>query len=352
MDKVTRSYSDFVDRAAQNLIPISAGIELTDGCNLRCRHCYKTDHVRKPDELSEAEWVSVLESLAEAGCLFLTLTGGEMLVRPDALRICEKARRIGFAIRIFTNGVLVDGSAAERIAALRPLSVEVSVYGPDADLHDSVTRVRGSYGRTIEGVRSLVSNGASVIMKSPVMTVNAGSIEGLLDLSRSLGAELRLDLDMVPMENGNDEPLDFRLGDAALEDVLSNPWMKERLVVFNAEPPVDEHDICGAARRTCSISSVGDVYPCNQLLTPAGNLRQRSFAEIWSDSAEMNRVRSLRIADLCETCRSCSRLGYCGRCGALALSEDGDYLGKSSWACRVAAAKEAVAGRAGGRDAD
>ncbi len=338
----TKSYLEFIDSAGRNMVPVSAGIELTDGCNLRCRHCYKTEHIPRPGELVAEEWTGVLESLAQAGCVFLVFTGGEILVRPDALDVCGDARRLGFAIRLFTNATLVDDRTADRIAELRPLSVEVSLYAVDSELHDSVTRVSGSHRRTIDGIGRLMARGVSVILKSPVMTVNLDGIEGLHGLSRELGAELRLDLDMVPCESGSCDPLGLRLDDYGLRRVLSIPWMKERLVAFGGDCPADENDICGAARRTCSISSVGDVYPCNQLLVSAGNLRERSFADIWRDSPEMNRVRSMRVGDLCETCRLCPRLTYCGRCGALALGEDGDYLGKSSWACRVAAAKEAV----------
>jgi sulfatase maturation enzyme AslB (radical SAM superfamily) len=51
MKSISESYADFVNSSANWLMPLSAMIELTDGCNLRCGHCYKTDHVSNVNEL-------------------------------------------------------------------------------------------------------------------------------------------------------------------------------------------------------------------------------------------------------------------------------------------------------------
>lgn len=337
------SYLSFIDTASREVIPVSVALELTYACNLDCVHCYQPDHTRRREELTKAAWIEVLESLAESGCLFLTVTGGEPLTRPDALGICRRAREMGFALRVFTNATLVDRATVAELADLNLLAVEISLYSHSADIHDHITRHPGSFDRTTAGVRMLVAAGVPVILKSPIMSANAAHLDDLRRMADSLGAELRLDLDIVPCDDGACGPLELRLTDDEMASVLSVDWIRERFVAFPEERPDESSDLCGAARRTCAISSVGDVYPCIQLPVSAGSVRDQGFESIWRDAPLMRKYRDMRVGDLCDRCKQCPRLTYCGRCGALAMIEDGDFLGVSSWACRVAAAKESVA---------
>ena len=70
----------------------------------------------------------------------LSLSGGEAMVRKDFFTIAEYARSKRFVLRIFTNGLLINAAAADRIAALHPYGVEISLYGADAATHDAITR--------------------------------------------------------------------------------------------------------------------------------------------------------------------------------------------------------------------
>jgi radical SAM protein with 4Fe4S-binding SPASM domain len=98
--------------------------------------------------------------------------------------------------------------------------------------------------------------------------------------------------------------------------------------------PLD-HTPCRAGQQSLSISPTGDVWPCNALPVPCGNLRQQSFADIWWGSTELAEVRDLRWAKLAE-CNVCSLRAYCQRCHGMALVEQGDMRGPSLEACRHA----------------
>src|SRR5580704_13336325 len=106
-------YLDMFVRAQRKNVPITALVELTHACNLRCEHCY-LDLLSDATigALSTAEWKRVFGELARAGCLFLTLSGGEMLTRRDWFELACHARELGFALRLFTNAVLIDERAA------------------------------------------------------------------------------------------------------------------------------------------------------------------------------------------------------------------------------------------------
>src|SRR6202795_4439016 len=94
-------------------IPLSVQLDLTYRCNERCVHCY-LDH-EDHGEMTTSEIRDLLDQLAEAGVFFLTLSGGEILMRKDFFEILEYARSKMFCVKLKTNGVLIGEKEARRI---------------------------------------------------------------------------------------------------------------------------------------------------------------------------------------------------------------------------------------------
>lgn len=153
----------FINKAIEKNIPLAAQLNLTNRCNLKCIHCYvsrpdpkngyrrysgqrgnclKTDipvlqrpsngkihkktlmshlltksnenaQLRFSDELDKDEILQLIQDLATEGCLFLTLSGGEIFLRDDLFEIIGYAKQHGFALKIFTNGTLIDQNASK-----------------------------------------------------------------------------------------------------------------------------------------------------------------------------------------------------------------------------------------------
>src|SRR5439155_1028759 len=78
-------------------VPLSVHLDVTYRCNERCVHCYldHDDH----GEMTTAEMLDVIDQLAEAGVFFLTLSGGEVLMRMDFFDILERARSLQFCVK-------------------------------------------------------------------------------------------------------------------------------------------------------------------------------------------------------------------------------------------------------------
>jgi len=124
---------------------------LTYGCNLRCLHCYERG--RSSDELSVEDSLRIMDKLEKAGRPLIFVSGGEPLVRREVLRMLEDLRARGFGVILSTNGTLIDRSVAERLPDLVK-NVAIPLYGPE-ELHDAITRVKGSHGKVIESLRML-----------------------------------------------------------------------------------------------------------------------------------------------------------------------------------------------------
>jgi len=151
---------------------------------------------------------------------------------------------------------------------------------------------------------------------------------------------------IVSKKDGNTSTLDQRISNEELRrhlhESFAGPTTGCHVSPMSADDPRYDGPMCAAASRYCNITSSGDVMACNILPGSGGNLRDQSFHDIWHHSAWLNEVRNIRRTDL-HTCSDCHRLSYCGRCHAMALVEDGDLYGPSSFAQRQAELLEELA---------
>ena len=321
-------------------VPLHAQFEITERCNYACEHCYLPHDGH--DELSTDEAKRVVDALADAGTLFLTLTGGEVFLRRDFEEIALHAKAQELVLRIFTNGWFVDERRADFLSSLDPIAVEISFYGPDAATFEAVTQVPGSFERTCDAIARLARRGVRVVAKTPVMRTNARRIPETEALALSLGAiEFKWDPLVSPMDGGELAPTALRASSEDLAFVFA--WDRARR---GDAPPAQAKPLdaapCNAGRGAVAISPRGDVFACVAIKVSAGNVRERPFREIWEHGDVLQRVRGIRVGTLRE-CATCDDRPWCPRCAGVALLEDGALDGPSAEACRIAAARRAVA---------
>ncbi|MBI4575869.1 MAG: radical SAM protein [Planctomycetes bacterium] len=307
-------FAELDRQAADRLRPLRALLELTHRCNFRCVHCYCL-HDRPGEELSTDEWRGVLDELAGLGVLFLTLSGGEPLLRRDFFEIAAHARRRRFALRVFTNASLVTERNADRLARLAPKEVEVSIYGASAATYEAVAGQGGFAGQARRGVERLLARGIRPLIKLPILRENLGDLEALAAWARGLGLRLSTDHRLIPRDDGSHAPSDHALDEEALAGLLAAD------LAAGGTPPVRvamdvEAPVCGVARQVVAVGPMGEVYPCNRARRfPAGNVRERPLAAIWADSEGMARLRAVRAGDF-QACRTCRHFGLCRLCPA------------------------------------
>lgn len=347
----------WIQRTVDEHVPWSVHLDLTYRCNERCVHCY-LDH-EDYGEMTSEEIKGVLEQLAEAGTLFLTLSGGELFLRGDLFELIAFARRMQFDVSLKTNALLINGERARRLRGLGVRSVQVSIYSAEAAVHDAITKVRGSLERSLQGIRLLLAEGIQIKLACPLMKRNLTAYRGVQELAAELGVPYVLDLTITPKIDGDMSILALRnsaqellpvLQDASLGGMACSDEKPREFtlttgsVVSSGMDGVAYDDIpCCAGQNSCYISPYGDVYPCVQMPLATGNVRKQRFEEIWLSSPEMNRVRAVRESDLA-VCSKCEIRRYCERCPGLAQMEGGDMLGAYERACELAEMKARMAG--------
>jgi radical SAM protein with 4Fe4S-binding SPASM domain len=323
--------------------PLSVHLDVTYRCNERCVHCY-LDH-EDHGEMTTTEIKDLLDQLAGAGVFFLTLSGGEILLRKDFFEILEYARELTFSVKLKSNAIMIRKREAQRIRTLGVESIQVSIYSHRPEVHDAITKVKGSLKRSLEAIRFLKSYGLKVIIANVLMAQNRQDYPGVRALAAEIGVDCTLDPTITPKMDGDRSVLNLNVDRSALEQVFRDQSLVGNVAEFcatSSKPDVDELESlpCSAGHTSCYISPYGDVYPCVQFPLPSGNIRSRRFLDIWRNSTQLNDVRSIRLRDM-PSCSKCIHGSACTRCPGLAYME-GNMRGPSIQDCEKSFARTGV----------
>lgn len=341
-DAPAHPYARIMEKLERQHRLVAVHWELTYRCNEACTHCYLDvlpPNADAPSELTTDEAKRVIDQIAELGVLFLTFSGGEILVRRDFFEIAEYARRKRLAVRLMTNGILIHPRRADQIAALHPTGVEFSLYGADAATHEAITQRPRSFELTLRAAQLLRERGVHTVMKTPLMRENVRQLRALRALAASVGASFRYDPTITTKDNGDPITLKHRL---SYEDQLQ--WLREEIKAdsFPSLPAVSLTDrSCNVGRSSLLIDPYGAVYPCVQLRFLAGNVRTHSVKEIWEGAPVLREMGTLAYSEL-PVCRTCELRALCSRCHGIAHLESGDLRAPDRNACRAAAARRQV----------
>lgn len=163
-------------------------LELTEACNLRCRHCYEGDtHKDDPEEsLSFDEWKDVIQQLKNVGCKEIEFIGGEPTVHPHFFELLEFAVSLGHNVDIYTNLQVFDYKLLHVIKE-HDIVVHFSIYGDTAAMHDAITRRQGSFSKLTYWVGRLVENKIRVKPSITIMRENQDNIQGIFALLERMG---------------------------------------------------------------------------------------------------------------------------------------------------------------------
>jgi len=289
--------------------------------------------------------MTLLDEAAALGCMAVTLTGGEVALRDDWLDIASAVRERRMIFSVFTNGTLLSDADCRRLASLKPKAVGMSLYASNAEIHDQITGVSGSFTRTVSTARQLRKYGVTCEIKNVLMRENIAYVEQTEQLASELGCIYQFDATVAPRADGDTSVLLHRVTGEALRGFFMGLLDRRRTDLLSRKacdaigqiaPAPRAMSNCTAGFTSVHIDAYGDVYPCTGFLPAWGNVNAAPLAEIWHGEAA-TRHRFIMQSPLRPECSACDLRPYCTvRCPRLALVEDGDISGPSSRACEVA----------------
>lgn len=127
-------------------------------CNLKCVHCMIEGTMDRLQPESDDSFDALLEHNRDTGqWTGLILTGSEITLRRDLPDLARRARAAGFRhVRIQTHGMHLSRPAYARTLVEAGIDeFFVSVAGSNAATHDAITKVRGSFDKTLRGMELL-----------------------------------------------------------------------------------------------------------------------------------------------------------------------------------------------------
>jgi len=318
-------------------LPLAGSIELTLNCNLRCRHCYIRYPGASDNEMDTEQVKGILDKLAEAGVLFLLMTGGDILVRPDFRELYRHAKQLGFLISLYTNATLVDQDLADFLAQYPPRRIEITIYGHSPETYNYVTHKQNAFDRFRQGVQLLVERNLPVRLKTMVLKSNLHEFEAIRAWAEEeMNLPFRFDSIVNPRLNGD-------------QDVLAERITPEEVVKlqYSTEDEIDRFDRlqkmaeragsdgrlfkCGAGIKTVHVDPQGRMHPCMMWRSTPYDLLHGSI-EGWHEH-----IRELRSRPAPEgtKCSSCSSRLACGNCPATSFLEKNDPGRNLGYYCAI-----------------
>jgi mycofactocin radical SAM maturase len=312
--RVTKTET-LVDQMRSGLdAPICLTWELTYACNLACVHCLSSSGRRDPRELTTEECLTVVDELRRIQVFYVNLGGGEPMLRRDFFDVVEYATTHQVGVKFSTNGTYLDRAAAQRLAAMDYLDVQISIDGADAAVNDAV-RGEGSFAAAVAAMDELAEADFGPFKISLVVTRhNVGQLDEYLALADRYGAQLRVTR-LRPSGRGADAWHDLHPTQAQQRDLYR--WLVDRPHVLTGDSffhlsalgdPLPGLNLCGAGRVVCLIDPIGDVYACPFVIHPefrAGSVRDPGgFTEVWRSSELFTSLREPSSPGACASCGS------------------------------------------------
>jgi radical SAM protein with 4Fe4S-binding SPASM domain len=297
-------------------------IEITPSCNIRCIHCYAEAGEKEQSAGLSADMIEgIIDDAAALGCKQLQLTGGEPTSRPELKRFLEHAKAKGFEyIEVFTNGTLLDESMVQFFAK-NGIHVALSIYSYRAETHDSITRVPGSFKKTLNSLKLLLAYGVPTRCSVIAMKQNEADLNETSYFLNRLGVFDRAPDPIRPSGRGkNLENYPEKYGSRYKQTspcFWVDNWTYSRNRHWNS---------CWFGK--AAVTGEGDVLPCvfarEQVV---GNVRKENLTKIIT-SENMLKTWSL-TKDQVEGCKDCEYRYVCQDCRPLAYGINGNLYEKS-----------------------
>jgi MoaA/NifB/PqqE/SkfB family radical SAM enzyme len=290
--------------------PLFLAWQLTNRCAGACLACCEESGPAHgwPDELGRDEAVALAQQVIDLGIPYVAFGGGEPLSVPHCWELFEMLAAAGIAIKLETNGILIDAAAAERLHAMGAECVQISVAGANAATHDAM-RPGIPFDGAMSAIDRLVALGSAPQMVFVPTRLNIHEIEPayelavrhgcsafvtgpLMRLGRAAAAWDRLACDAPTWEVAADGLRALARRMAATTVLSIYPWD----IVTELERRLD------SPQAMVLVVPNGKIKLLNALPFAPADLRQVSLMQAWHDYRAAWRTAEVR--DFIGRCRT------------------------------------------------
>lgn len=337
-------------KAAYQHIPVSGCFELTPRCNLSCSMCYvrMTPAEMAPigRERTTQEWLDIAQQAVDDGMVFLLLTGGEPMLRPDFAELYRKLTNMGLSISINSNGCLIGEEIRQLFRELPPALINITLYGTSPESYGRLCGVPGAYNQVTDSILWLKNQGITVNLNATITPWNLDDLDGIYSFAQMHNIPMRPTFYNFPPTRRSNKQEFQRLdaedvGKLIAQDMLvQNGIERVRQMVAKFGTPEaiapgcgleqGDHLVCFAGRSQFWISWDGSMVPCGMLNGPVVKPFEIGFSSAWRELVEKTAAITL-----CPDCNGCQHKDVCTKCAAVTSAETGRFDGKPEYMCAV-----------------
>ena len=318
---------------------------VTQRCNLKCVHCYAhAKNIPFDNELTTEEGKRLLDDLAGFGVPVVLFSGGEPLMREDMPELAEYAVQKGMRAVISTNGTLITAEKAKILKEIGLSYVGISLDGM-AEVNDRFRAVKGAFNMALEGIRNTQNAGIKVGLRFTINRFNRDEVPQIFDLiekenipracfyhlvysgrgSNLMNDDLSLEDTRTVIDLIMDRTRQF--SDAGnpkeiltVDNHADGPYVYLRMLKEDPERAAEVLELLKMNEGNSSGRGIGCVSWDGEVHADQfwrhysfGNVRQRPFSEIWSDTSEplIGKLKNKK-EHVTGRCAKCQWLDVCG----------------------------------------
>lgn len=319
-------------------------IEITSECNERCVHCY-IPHENKVNNIEPDLFSNILDQCIKMNLLHLTLSGGEPMMHKNFIDFLKKCNEYNFSVNVLSNLTLLNKTIIEEMKRNALLSVQVSLYSMDADIHDAITQVKGSFEKTKNAIIRLRENDIPLQISCPIMKQNIYCYNDVIEWGKAHNINVGSDYVIIARYNHTTQNLSNRLSINDVKEVINQRIFNEPQYLEVIEKEAEQKKnmnpddfVCSVCHSSICIAENGNVYPCAGWQDyVVGNVNETSLNDIWNNSIKVQYLRSLHRRDF-PKCIQCTEKEFCTMCMVRNANEHplGDPLAVNEYFCNIA----------------
>ena len=271
----------------------------------------------------------------------MTFSGGEAALNKNLPGLLRHARELDLDICVLTNATLLSDDIIEVLKETNVSLVQVSLYSMIPEVHESITKLSGSFEKSKNNIEKLIKADIPVQLSCPVMKENLNSFQTVMQWGHENHLEVKITSAIIARSDFSLGNLEHRLTleeqKTFIEQTILNSeiyreqLLSERKIDFPPDDPV-----CGAGTYQVCLEAGGNYYPCPSFKLYLGNCKTHSLKDVWEHSEELQKMRNLKNSDYAD-CTDCPSHPYCILCpGKLYNESKGDLFKLSEYFCGLA----------------
>lgn len=311
----------------------SLELEISNPCNERCIHCYRSCLNSKKGFLSANEAYSVLVQAKEMGAEKVLITGGEPILKPEWMQILKDADTLQYKISLLSNGTLINNDICKFLLTLKNLrEIQISLYSLENSIHDKITSVKNSCKKTKKAIDYILENKLPLFISIPVMQENKNHFFDVIRWCNTQNISNCACLCIFGTSDYSKKNVVHRLTETDFTSIFHESLKNKGELSYiwgtkNSETNLDNIPFYGRATNSLCVGGDGFIYPMIGWYKKIGNIKKDSLKDIFENNLFLRKIRTIKASNF-EECKSCKNSDYCDFCPDYHLTANNGELFK------------------------